>query len=96
VTDQSPDFLRLLEKHGLMPGRRLAVHARDAVADTVEVVPEDGAPLRLGSGRPRRSWSSRPGSEGSMETAGLLLFGVLVGCASAFTGLGGGFWWFPS
>jgi len=48
VTDQSPDFLRLLEKHGLMPGRRLAVHARDAVADTVEVVPEDGAPLRLG------------------------------------------------
>ena len=26
-----------------------------------------------------------------METAGLLLFGVLVGCASAFTGLGGGF-----
>ena len=48
VTDQSPDFLRLLEKHGLMPGRRLAVHARDAVADTVEVVPEEGAPLRLG------------------------------------------------
>jgi len=26
-----------------------------------------------------------------METAGLVLFGVLVGCASAFTGLGGGF-----
>ena len=26
-----------------------------------------------------------------METAGLLLFGILVGCASAFTGLGGGF-----
>jgi uncharacterized membrane protein YfcA len=26
-----------------------------------------------------------------MEWAGLLLFGVLVGCASAFTGLGGGF-----
>ena len=26
-----------------------------------------------------------------METVGLLLFGILVGCASAFTGLGGGF-----
>jgi len=26
-----------------------------------------------------------------METAGFLLFGILVGCASALTGLGGGF-----
>ena len=26
-----------------------------------------------------------------METVGLVLFGILVGCASAFTGLGGGF-----
>jgi len=48
VTDQTPDFLRLLEKHGLMPGRRLAVQARDPVADTVEIVPEEGTPLRLG------------------------------------------------
>jgi DtxR family Mn-dependent transcriptional regulator len=48
VTDQTPEFLRLLEKHGMMPGRRLTVRARDAVADTVEVVPDEGAPLRLG------------------------------------------------
>jgi DtxR family Mn-dependent transcriptional regulator len=48
VTDQSPEFLRLLERHGMMPGRRLIVQARDAVADTVEIVPEEGAPLRLG------------------------------------------------
>jgi DtxR family Mn-dependent transcriptional regulator len=48
VTDQTPEFLRLLEKHGMMPGRRLTVRARDAVADTVEIVPEEGAPLRLG------------------------------------------------
>jgi DtxR family Mn-dependent transcriptional regulator len=48
VTDQSKEFLRLLERHGMMPGRRLTVHARDAVADMVEIVPDDGTPLRLG------------------------------------------------
>ena len=48
ITDQSPEFLRLLERHGMMPGRRLTVRARDAAADTVEIVPAEGAPLRLG------------------------------------------------
>ena len=48
VTDQRADFLRLLERHGLMPGCRLAVVARDELADTVEIAPADGERLQLG------------------------------------------------
>jgi DtxR family Mn-dependent transcriptional regulator len=48
VTDQRTDFLRLLERHGLMPGCKLEVHSRDELADTVELRTEDGKPLRLG------------------------------------------------
>jgi DtxR family Mn-dependent transcriptional regulator len=48
VTDQRADFLRLVEAHGLMPGRRIAVRSRDELMDTVEVVPAGGEPVRLG------------------------------------------------
>jgi len=48
VTDQRSDFLHMLESHGLVPGRRLVVATRDELADTVEVHPEEGPPLRLG------------------------------------------------
>lgn len=48
VTDQRPEFLRLLEEHGLRPGRRLRVAARNTMSETVEIVPEGGRPLRLG------------------------------------------------
>jgi DtxR family Mn-dependent transcriptional regulator len=48
VIDQRTDFLRLLERHGVMPGCELAVVARDELADTVEIRPVSGAPLRLG------------------------------------------------
>jgi DtxR family transcriptional regulator, Mn-dependent transcriptional regulator len=48
VTDQRADFLRLVEAHGLMPGRRIAVRSRDELMDTVEVVPDGGEPVRLG------------------------------------------------
>lgn len=48
VTDQRPEFLRLLEEHGIRPGRRLRVAARDGMSETVEVVAEGGRPLRLG------------------------------------------------
>lgn len=48
VTDQRADFLRLVEAHGLMPGRRLTVRSRDELMDTVELTPEGGAIVRLG------------------------------------------------
>ncbi len=48
VTDQRADFLRLVESHGLMPGRRVVVRARDELMDSVEVLPDRGEPLLLG------------------------------------------------
>jgi len=48
VTDQRADFLRLVEAHGLMPGRRIVVRSRDELMDTVEVIPDAGEPVRLG------------------------------------------------
>jgi DtxR family transcriptional regulator, Mn-dependent transcriptional regulator len=48
VTDQRADFLRLVGAHGLMPGRRVVVRARDELMDSVEVLPDRGEPLRLG------------------------------------------------
>jgi DtxR family Mn-dependent transcriptional regulator len=48
VTDQRTEFLQLLERHGLMPGRRAVVKTRDELADTVEVDPDSGPSLRLG------------------------------------------------
>jgi DtxR family Mn-dependent transcriptional regulator len=48
VIDQRSDFLRLVERHGLMPGRRVVVRARDEVLDTIEIAPEGREALRLG------------------------------------------------
>jgi len=48
VTDQRAEFLKLLERHGLMPGRLVRVDARDELAETVRVQPEGGEPLQLG------------------------------------------------
>ncbi|HZN60476.1 MAG TPA: metal-dependent transcriptional regulator [Planctomycetota bacterium] len=48
VTDQAADFLRLLERHGVMPGREVEVDSRDEAADTVLVRPNQGKALSLG------------------------------------------------
>ena len=48
VTDQRAEFLQLLERHGVMPGRRVRVESRDELTETVLVRPESGAPLQLG------------------------------------------------
>ena len=48
VTDQRPEFLRLLERHGLMPGRHATVESRDELTETVQVRPQDGESLQLG------------------------------------------------
>ncbi len=48
VTDQRAEFLQLLERHGLMPGRRARVESRDELTETVRVGPAEGPPLQLG------------------------------------------------
>ena len=37
IADQSPEFLRLVEKVGLRPGKKVRVTARDEAADTLEI-----------------------------------------------------------
>jgi len=48
VTDQATEFLRFLERHGLMPRNRIEVVSRDQDADTVMVRPESGKTFNLG------------------------------------------------
>jgi Fe2+ transport system protein FeoA len=48
VTDQATDFLRLIERYGLVPGVRLHVVARDEQADTVEISSDGADPVSLG------------------------------------------------
>ncbi len=48
VTDQSTEFLRLVERSRLMPGSRLTVASRDGAADTVELRLDGGFTLSLG------------------------------------------------
>lgn len=48
VTDQTPDFLRLLERHGIMPGNRIEVESREEAAETVLIRTGTGGSLSLG------------------------------------------------
>jgi DtxR family Mn-dependent transcriptional regulator len=48
VTDQATEFLRFLERQGLMPGNRIEVLARNEAADTVMVRPEGAKAFNLG------------------------------------------------
>ncbi|HEX2164382.1 MAG TPA: metal-dependent transcriptional regulator [Thermoanaerobaculia bacterium] len=48
VADQSPEFLQLVERRGLMPGSALTVVARDEAADTLELRLAGGGRLALG------------------------------------------------
>jgi DtxR family Mn-dependent transcriptional regulator len=48
VTDQGVEFLRLLEKHTMLPGSRLSVSGRSEEADTVRILPAGGKPFSLG------------------------------------------------
>jgi len=50
VRDQTPEFLRLVERRGLMPGRRVRVEERDPAADTVALVLGGGDGERLSLG----------------------------------------------
>jgi DtxR family Mn-dependent transcriptional regulator len=48
VTDQRAEFLQLLERHQLKPGKRVQVERRDELAEMVLVRPDDGPTLQLG------------------------------------------------
>ncbi len=48
VTDQRAEFLQLLERHGLKPGRWLRILSRDELTETVEVQPDEAVSLQLG------------------------------------------------
>jgi DtxR family transcriptional regulator, Mn-dependent transcriptional regulator len=48
IADQSPEFLRLVEKVGLRPGKRVRVTARDEAADTLEIELDRGRRASLG------------------------------------------------
>jgi len=48
VTDQRPEFLQLLERHGVMPGRNVVVESHDELAETIGVRTEDGPSFQLG------------------------------------------------
>lgn len=50
VGDQSMEFLQLVEREGLKPGRHLRVMKRDEAAENVELDREDRGPLSLGYG----------------------------------------------
>jgi DtxR family Mn-dependent transcriptional regulator len=48
VLNQSPDFLRFVEREGLMPGAAVVVMARESQAETVRIRAEQGTPSSLG------------------------------------------------
>jgi DtxR family Mn-dependent transcriptional regulator len=48
VTDQRAEFLQLLERHRLVPGKLAVVVARDDMAETVHIRPDGNEPLQLG------------------------------------------------
>lgn len=48
VADQSPEFLRLAERLGLRPGKKIRLVALDAAADTLEVELDRGRRASLG------------------------------------------------
>lgn len=60
VTDQRTEFLQLLEKHGLMPGRRAEIESRDELTETVRISPENGPALQLGFQAASRILVSEP------------------------------------
>lgn len=48
VGDQSPEFLKLLEKRSLTPGSSIQVEGRDEAADAVELLLDSGERMTLG------------------------------------------------
>lgn len=49
ILDQNPDFLRFLDRSGLVPGIELTIDQCDLLADAISIHPTGKAPLTLGS-----------------------------------------------
>ncbi len=49
VIDQDAEFLRFVEKRGLVPGRRIVIESRDAAADAVVLSVDAGTPASIGT-----------------------------------------------
>lgn len=56
VSDQGETFLRFVERHGLKPGTRVAVHRRDPSAAAVTVQPERQPEVTIGDGAASKLW----------------------------------------
>jgi DtxR family Mn-dependent transcriptional regulator len=54
VTDQSPEFLQRVDRHGLRPGTLVTVTARDADSGTVRLAPAEGGDVTLDAGTAAR------------------------------------------
>jgi DtxR family Mn-dependent transcriptional regulator len=48
VVDQDPGFLRFVERHDLIPGKRLVISERDPASDAVRVTSDDGRDTAIG------------------------------------------------
>lgn len=49
IIDQDASFLRFAEQQGLMPGRRVRIQLRDAAADSVALVNDQGTATTIGA-----------------------------------------------
>ena len=49
VIDQDAEFLRFVERRGLVPGRRIVIESRDSAADAVVLSVDAGAPASIGT-----------------------------------------------
>jgi DtxR family Mn-dependent transcriptional regulator len=49
VVDQNPEFLRFVEQHDLVPGRRLVIAERDPASDAVRLRSPDGKDTAIGT-----------------------------------------------
>lgn len=54
ITDQHPDFLQFIEQCHLVPGRKVAVKARDEQAGAITVTGETGKPVALSFGAAKK------------------------------------------
>lgn len=63
VTDQRAQFLQLLERHRLTPGKCFRVALRDELTETVTIQPDEGEPLQLGFQAAGRVLVEKPARE---------------------------------
>lgn len=70
VSDQNVEFLQLVEREGLKPGRRVTVLERDEVADKVLLERSDGGRLHLGFRAASKIFVASIGADSAFSPAG--------------------------